>query len=259
MSDEKTDQQHRSMPRLRKFLRVVEDHERVLNILNTTMTALFTVVLGTSTVFLWKETRDLRNFAEDQSTQMKASIAEAARSASAMQQVATAMAAEANLAQQSVAQNRDPNVRSLRAYLTLGLGAVIPQDATTNYHFEIRMNLENVGSTPAYNVRSVARAAVLPFPLPADFQLPILDEKLPTNVVGPHQTFVLTGIADQIYSDQDVDEAKQGIDKHLYVYGAIDYQDAFGETRHTNFCHAIVWLKNDQFMSVNQAYHTNAD
>jgi hypothetical protein len=113
--------QHKSMPRLRKFLRVIEDHERVLNIINTTMTALFTIVLGTSTVFLWKETRDLRNFAEDQSEQMKASIAETARSASAMQQVATAMAAEANLAQQGVAQNRDANVRSLRAYLTIGL------------------------------------------------------------------------------------------------------------------------------------------
>jgi hypothetical protein len=99
------------MPRLRKFMRVIEDHERVLNIINTTMTALFTIVLGTSTVFLWKETRDLRNFAQDQSEQMKASIAETARSASAMQQVATAMAAEANLAQQSVAQNKDANVR----------------------------------------------------------------------------------------------------------------------------------------------------
>jgi Na+/phosphate symporter len=66
MSDEKTGQ-HKSMPRLRKFMQVIEDHERVLNIINTTMTAIFTVVLATSTLFLWKETRDLRKFAEDQS------------------------------------------------------------------------------------------------------------------------------------------------------------------------------------------------
>src|SRR5262249_45600447 len=62
-----------------------------------------------------------------------------------------AMAAEANMAAQSVVQNRDANTRSLRAYLTIGLNTVIPQDATTNYHYEVRMNLENVGSTPAYN------------------------------------------------------------------------------------------------------------
>jgi hypothetical protein len=48
-------------------MQVIEDHERVLNIINTTMTAIFTVVLATSTLFLWKETRDLRKFAEDQS------------------------------------------------------------------------------------------------------------------------------------------------------------------------------------------------
>ena len=45
--------------RMSSFFSFLEGHERAFNILNTTLTALFTVVLGTSTVFLWKETRDL--------------------------------------------------------------------------------------------------------------------------------------------------------------------------------------------------------
>ena len=53
--------------KLRKTKRLVNflaEHERIFNILSTTITAIFTVVLATSTVFLWKETKDLRNFAK---------------------------------------------------------------------------------------------------------------------------------------------------------------------------------------------------
>ena len=67
------------------YAKFLERNDRIFNVLSTTVTALFTVVLATSTVFLWKETKDLRNFAEEQSADMKASIAEAARSAVAMQ------------------------------------------------------------------------------------------------------------------------------------------------------------------------------
>ncbi|MGA8689331.1 MAG: hypothetical protein WB662_05310, partial [Methyloceanibacter sp.] len=42
---------------------------------------LFTVVLAHSTVFLWRKTKDLRDFAQEQSAEMRASIAEAARAA----------------------------------------------------------------------------------------------------------------------------------------------------------------------------------
>jgi hypothetical protein len=136
---------------------------------------------------------------------------------------------------------------------------VIPQDTTTNYHFEVRMNLENVGSTPANNVRSFARSAILPFPLPDDFKLPALDQEAPTNFIGPHQSFLLTGYADQIYSDEEVEELKTGAKKRLYVYGSVTYEDAFGETRHTNFCQTVVPLKNNQFMSLTDARYSQAD
>src|ERR1017187_893495 len=79
--------------RLSKFEGIIVGRERVFDVLATIITAIFTVVLALSTVLLWKETKDLRNFAQQQSEDMKASIAEAARSADAMRDVAKALGA----------------------------------------------------------------------------------------------------------------------------------------------------------------------
>jgi hypothetical protein len=245
--------------RILSSARFLERHERIFNVLSTTVTALFTVILATSTVLLWKETKDLRNFAEEQSADMKASIAEAARAAFAMQNVATAVADNATAANASVALFKDANVRQMRAYLTIGFGALIKQDTVTNYHFEARMNLQNVGATPAYKVVSNTHLSVLPFPLPSDFQIPAFAATPSTNVMGPHQSVLITGVADQVYSDDDVKEISFGKDKRLYVYGIVKYEDAFGVSRKITFCQAILWLKNDTFMTLNTPNDNDAD
>src|SRR5665213_3664119 len=77
--------------RLSKFEGIIVGRERVFDVLATIITAIFTVVLALSTVFLWRETKDLRNFAQQQSEDMKASITEAARSADAMRDVAKSL------------------------------------------------------------------------------------------------------------------------------------------------------------------------
>ncbi len=237
---------------LATFAGIIIGRERIFDVMSSIITAVFTVVLALSTVFLWKETKDLRNFAEEQSADMKASIAEAARAATAMQDVANAVAANAKSANESLGVYKDANIRQMRAYLTVGLGAVIKQDTATNYRFEVRMTLQNVGNTPAYKVVSNVRADVLPFPLPQDFQPPpIVDTGSGTNVVGPHQNFVLTGIVDRMYSDDEINEIQNGSTKRLYIYGKITYEDAFGISRQTNFCQSILWLKNGTFMSWN--------
>jgi hypothetical protein len=58
--------------RLLMFEEFLAEHDRVLNVLSTTVTAIFTIVLATSTAFLWKEIKDLRDFAQVQSDDMKA-------------------------------------------------------------------------------------------------------------------------------------------------------------------------------------------
>ena len=165
--------------RLSKFEGVIISRERVFDVLSTIITAIFTVVLALSTVLLWKETKDLRNFAQRQGEDMKASIAESARSTTAMRDVADA------LMNQTKAVNAN-----LRASITLGLAGVVPQNKDNGYRYEVRMILQNVGNTPANNLAFILQTDLLPMPLPADFKIPAPD-KVPTgspaSTVGPHQ------------------------------------------------------------------------
>jgi hypothetical protein len=107
------------------------------------------------------------------------------------------------------------------------------------------MTLQNFGNTPAYKVISNTHADVFPFPLPQDFQLPPFIETGSSANVGPHQNFIITGVAGRVFSDDEVNEIQFGSKKRLYVYGRIHYEDAFGVSRQINFCQAILWLKND--------------
>jgi hypothetical protein len=175
--------------RLSKFEGIIISRERVFDVLATIITAIFTVVLALSTVLLWKETKDLRNFAETQSIDMRDSIKEAARSADAMRDVAKAVAAEAKLGAENLAIYKDATIRrQTRAYLTLSLVGVIRQNKDTNIPYEIRMTLQNVGNTPANKVQSNIQFDVLPLPLPADFKIPGLNPAIAgTTTIGPHR------------------------------------------------------------------------
>jgi hypothetical protein len=245
--------------RFSSFADFLGRHERIFNVLSTTVTAIFTAVLATSTVFLWKETKDLRDFAQEQSADMKASIAEASRAATAMQNVATAVANSAKASNESLEVFKDANIRQMRAYLTVGLGGFVPQDKATGYRLEVRMSLQNTGNTPAYNVRYVSRVEILPFPLPADFALPKLSPAESSTILGPHQNLILTGIAPTIYSDEDINEIQYDIHKQLFAYGTVAYEDAFGNHRTTNFFQRLVWLKGGNVMSFNMPDHNDAD
>jgi hypothetical protein len=246
--------------RLAKFEGIIVSRERIFDVVATIITAIFTVVLALSTVLLWKETKDLRNFAEQQSEDMKASIAEAARSADAMRDVAKAVAANAEAANDTLALYKNANIRQNRAYLMVELGGVVAQNKETNYRFEVRMTLQNVGNTPAYNVRSNIHADLLPIPLPNDFQFPAFVPKISgTSTMGPHQSNFFTAIANRIYSDDEIHEMEFGPNKQLYVYGTITYEGAFGISRKTNFCQQVLWIKGGGFMSYNVGKYNEAD
>lgn len=239
------------MSRLSKFEGIIVGRERVFDVLATIITAIFTVVLALSTVFLWRETKDLRNFAQQQSEDMKASITEAARSADAMRDVAKSLSAQA-----------DATHAMLRAYLTVGLGGVIAQNKETNYRYEVRMTLQNVGNTPATKVGVNIRADVLPYPLPVDFKLPVFDPSIAESTndsIAPHQDMIITGIAPRIYSDDDVNEVEHGAKKLLYVFGTVVYEDAFGVNRKTQFCKIILWLTNGTRMVRNYGSYNEAN
>jgi hypothetical protein len=227
--------------RLSKFEGIIISRERVFDVLSTIITAIFTVVLALSTVLLWKETKDLRNFAQQQGEDMKAPIAEAARSASAMRDVAEAL----------TAQTKAVNA-NLRAYITLGLGGVVPQNRDTGYRYEVRMTVQNVGNTPANNVAFNLYTDLLLVPLPADFKIPAFDlaKAGGTTTVGPHQNWFATAVAPRIYSDDEENELKTGSKKLLYVFGTVTYEDVFGVTRYNKICQLILWMADGKTSSV---------
>jgi hypothetical protein len=236
--------------RLSKFEGIIISRERVFDVLATIITAIFTVVLALSTVLLWKETKDLRNFAEQQSEDMKASIAEAARSAAAMGDVAKVLAAEAEMGRANI-----------RAYITTGLGAVVPQNKDTNYRYEVRITMQNVGNTPAYKVASNLYTDVLPNPLPSDFEIPAFNPAMTGQTsVGPHQNLFVTAIAPRIYSDDEVNQFQHGDGKKLlYVFGTITYEDVFGASRYIKLCQMILWFANGTQMTLNTGKYNESN
>jgi hypothetical protein len=220
--------------RFARFEGVIVSRERVFDVVSTIITAIFTVVLALSTVLLWKETKDLRNFAQQQGEDMKASIAEAARSADAMRDVAKSLALDAEAAH-----------ANLRAYITTGLGGVIAQNKDTGYRYEVRITVQNVGNTPANKVVADLHTDLLPLPLPVDFKIPEVDPtKGGSSTVGPHQSVFMMAVAPRVYSDDDVDDLKRGNKKLLYVFGTIAYEDTFGKSRYIKICQMIQWFKD---------------
>ena len=74
---------------------------------------------------------------------------------------------------QTVGVMRDTANRQLRAYLGVEWLGALPQKQEPPYRFEIRMSLVNTGPTPAHEITYKAEIAVLPNPLPDNFDFPI--------------------------------------------------------------------------------------
>jgi hypothetical protein len=111
-----------------------------------------------------------------------------------MERVAKAMAQNAESVKTSVAMQREIADRQKlvtelqsRAYLSIVLVGVVPQNSDTGYRYEPRLGIVNNGSTPAYDVSFRASSDLCHFPLPPDFAFP-LPEAIPSrsiSVIGP--------------------------------------------------------------------------
>jgi len=137
---------------------------------------------------------------------------------------------------------------------------VISQNKDTNYRYEVRLTLQNAGSTPAYKVANNVYADTLPTSLPADFKIPEFNPSISgESTLGPHQTMILTAVAPRIYSDDEVNEIEHGTKASLFVFGTITYEDAFGASRYTKICQVILWLKNGSQMSRNYGTYNQSN
>jgi hypothetical protein len=173
--------------------------------------------------------------AGEQAEAMERHIGEAARSATAMEDIA--------------AKIETGNQAVMRAYLTVVIGSAIFQERREgmgDLKFEAKPSLANTGNTPARNIRIKIAADILQIPVPQDFAYPLPDE--PTNssagVIGAHQNYVLNAVVKDFAPDGDVATIKEGNGKALCVWGIVTYDDMFGQSHTTKFGQWLLWLPN---------------
>lgn len=129
--------------------------------------------------------------------------------------------------------------RELRAYV-----AVMP-GWLNNIDPNLRMRggfwTINGGKTPAHRAEQAAVMRIEQHPLPPNFVFPNLAAipRVSRNVIAPNIQCVGYIVADQNFTQTQIIEILQGPtqgDRRLYIFGQIDYVDAFEEPRMTQFC-----------------------
>lgn len=203
----------------------------------TGVLAVATTLLFIFTYKLWRVTYDLSRDAkatgENQAGKMQESIAESARAATAMQDVAKSMAV------------------NVRATISVLIGGARYQDGALR--FEASPIILNTGQTPAHNLQFRVRAAILPFPLPDDFKFPLPAKTKGYNILGPGRDgSMLAVVADRV-DDDKVEITKRGLDRSLYVWGTLSYRDVFGRLHRCTFAQQIYWTPTGE---VDQNWNT---
>lgn len=209
-----------------------EHRERDVHTRNERWLTGATGALALFTLLLWWTTRTMvRQTAFD----MNRSVGEAARSADAMQKLATAFAANTER-MQAIMQ------KQMRAYVAVDPGMPLYQDG--RHKFGSRPKLLNTGFTPARNVRYRIQSAILPFPPPANHIFP---DTAPLSdhdaSLSPRQEYIAYAGVDTNFSDADVAAIMQGQTKRLFTWGTVIYDDVFdGRQWETKFCHHFDWF-----------------
>ena len=135
---------------------------------------------------------------------------------------------------------RESSERQLRAYVLMDSGSVLdstatipPQPEQANTPFA-GLLIKNFGQTPAYKVISYAQIAVIPRAnentLPV---VPPIPEQF-SNTLGPSATFNKRVSFDRPLSPHEIDDIRIGT-RAIYLYGRIEYQDAFKKRHYTDF------------------------
>ena len=230
------------------------------------------IVFGVQADRLRQTIEKMDEIAKGQTADMRASIKEAGRAAAAMEQVATATAANVSSLQKSVALNQS----IVRAYLGVGFNRATFQD--DHLRFEGQATLVNHGTTPAYDVTFKAASKIVPYPVPDDFDFPLSDADAgrSSSLIAPHapQKLITRNVPERV-PPEEVDSIRHlgpNTRRCFLMYGVVDYRDAFGEKRYTKFAFVIHWipyapgqeldergnLKPEPAMSADTARHNEA-
>jgi hypothetical protein len=213
--------------------------------------AIFTFLLFVFTALLWLVTwrlsRDAKKSGESQAEKMESSINQATRTASAMEEVASATKANAVLIQGGMHQQ-------MRAYISVDVGTATYQENTLK--FAASPVLANTGFTPARKVSYWISADILPGNTSTDFNFPVGEAKVTDVGMSPRQSYVVNGVVSKFYPDPEVAQIIKGDAERLFVWGVVTYEDVFGGRWDTRFCHSYHFYINREGMLVpHGTYH----
>lgn len=208
---------------------------------NGTFNALAALAVAGFTYRLWRLSEQEIAALGQQSEDVKQSIAEAARAATAMERVAQAMTISAAAAQESVGALKERTAQQMRAYLSVVVGSGTYQEKRKNLKFAASPVLMNTGNTPAHDVRYRANAAILPLPLPVDFRFPLSKEVKGGAVLPAGQTFTMNAVVSDYIDERLVRSIKRNVGSAVFVWGVVYYRDIFDIRRRVTFCHHIAF------------------
>jgi hypothetical protein len=209
-----------------------------------------------------RESIDLtRDISDRQERDTRVSIAEAARAASEMERVAIGIAESVENTRKMSEDQREFWQKQMRAYASVRFGAMVNQDIASQLRFEARMIIINTGHTPAHNVCYRANAAVMPFPLPADFDFPLPPESpiASAGMLAPQQTFIVGAVINKFYPEEEAEIIRKSGEQRVFAWGTVNYVDAFGVDRFVNFSQNFLWLRDNTVMGYNTRRHNDAN
>ena len=195
--------------------------------------------------------RETVEIAQAQSRDMRESINTGARAAGAMERLA------AN-SERSIETLREVTALQMRAYLTVSVGTGAYQDRANGIRFDVRPLITNTGNTPALKVGYLAKAMVLPVPLPADFVFQLPEGIRGSGVVGPRGTADMWAMVNDYVPDEDVQAIKKGHPRAVFTWGTVWYEDIFKAVHETHFCYSVMWLPDGKVYGYYNARNNTA-
>ena len=130
-----------------------------------------------------------------------------------------------------LALSRDTAIRQLRAYVCIATGIV--KFRMPNLP-EAQIHIKNYGQTPAYDVQMWISTWIEEFPLKVTLPTPQKGFNMSAAILAPNEApHVLIAEHDPVLAES---VPLLGTPKGtIYIYGEIQYRDAFGVQRHTKY------------------------
>jgi hypothetical protein len=204
---------------------------------STVALAIVTFLLAVFTGCLWWSTyklgRDAKSVSDRQAADTLRSLAIAADTTAALREVTDATRNNTALLQPMLQ-------KQMRAYLSVNFGGAIYQDE--RLRFAATPVIENTGLSPAQNVSFRATAGILDVERAAQMDFPLGEIRRNDATLHPRQSFTINVIVPDRYADDDAAAIMRGDQRGLFVWGAVVYDDVYGEAHETKFCHRFVFF-----------------